>query len=534
MAPTKQIAGYYQGKPIYAGSDAYVSQQYQAIANPQKAPTSTPSAPTQKAQSSGLSTPTTTSVSSGNSERADLRINPLKNGTWQEAADRYGVSVEALKAANPNQISSNNPAIVGNSDAILNIPRGASTAPTTSSAQATQTPTQQNISNLTKRTNELLGSTVFDPVTGQKIAAGSTAGQEMTPDEKIAQAHADALSKERSDVETRSSALLKSSMEKVSESKPEAPNLVSTYDTLKTKYGVSAAQDEYNAAKEELRALQDTISSDKYKAKGAPVSSVYAGRKLAYIDQETADALNRAQTKVQNAADHLDTQNKIVSEYMSLTDKDYTNALNAYNSNFSQSLQLYNIVDSAQTDEYNRTKAQLDSLISMKKDNPAAFINITDTTKATLNSLETKLGYPQGTMEAYLTAYPSLEYKFSRSDGNGNVTIFGEDPVTKQIKVMSTYSEGTGGQGSGKVVKSGSFTTTEGEIARIARENLQRGQDGYAGTDKYLKLRDNWLAAGGLESDFFQQYPPKTYLNPNDTSVPAYIRRMMGATDSGA
>ena len=219
---------------------------------------------------------------------------------------------------------------------------------------------------------------------------------------------------------------------------------------------------------------------------------------------------------------------------MSLTDKDYTNALNAYNSNFSQSLQLYNIVDSAQTDEYNRTKAQLDSLISMKKDNPAAFINITDTTKATLNSLETKLGYPQGTMEAYLTAYPSLEYKFSRSDGNGNVTIFGEDPVTKQIKVMSTYSEGTGGQGSGKVVKSGSFTTTEGEIARIARENLQRGQDGYAGTDKYLKLRDNWLAAGGLESDFFQQYPPKTYLNPNDTSVPAYIRRMMGATDSGA
>lgn len=51
--------------------------------------------------------------------------------------------------------------------------------------------------------------------------------------------------------------------------------------------------------------------------------------------------------------------------------------------------------------------------------------------------------------------------------------------------------------------------------------------DTYANSAVYLQMLNAWKKDGGLEQDFFKNYPPKNYLNPNDASIPQYIRDML-------
>lgn len=51
--------------------------------------------------------------------------------------------------------------------------------------------------------------------------------------------------------------------------------------------------------------------------------------------------------------------------------------------------------------------------------------------------------------------------------------------------------------------------------------------DKYANTALYLQMLDAWKKDGGLEQDFYKNYPPKNYLNPSDPTIPQYIKDML-------
>lgn len=80
---------------------------------------------------------------------------------------------------------------------------------------------------------------------------------------------------------------------------------------------------------------------------------------------------------------------------------------------------------------------------------------------------------------------------------------------------------------------SGGMTVPDSSIA-TAQSNLDqsRGSDNYANSALYLQMLAAWKKDGGLEQDFFTQFPPKNYLNPNDTSIPQYIKDKLKATSS--
>lgn len=101
-------------------------------------------------------------------------------------------------------------------------------------------------------------------------------------------------------------------------------------------------------------------------------------------------------------------------------------------------------------------------------------------------------------------------------------------------------------------VKSGSLIVSEGDIAEgqtaleksrgmpYINEQTQQsvkptGTDAqYANSALYLKMLQKWIDNGGLVQDFFTQYPPKNYLNPNDASIPQWIRdKLKKPTTSG-
>ena len=74
-------------------------------------------------------------------------------------------------------------------------------------------------------------------------------------------------------------------------------------------------------------------------------------------------------------------------------------------------------------------------------------------------------------------------------------------------------------------VKSGGLAISGNDVAGgQIKLNQSRGTDGYSDTNTYISMFNLWLQNGGLADDFFKYYSPTDYVNPNDTSVPSYIR----------
>lgn len=56
------------------------------------------------------------------------------------------------------------------------------------------------------------------------------------------------------------------------------------------------------------------------------------------------------------------------------------------------------------------------------------------------------------------------------------------------------------------------------------------GQNGYANTTTYVALYNHWIDQGGLAKDFVSNFPPKTYLNPNDPTMPAQLKNAINSS----
>ena len=83
----------------------------------------------------------------------------------------------------------------------------------------------------------------------------------------------------------------------------------------------------------------------------------------------------------------------------------------------------------------------------------------------------------------------------------------------------------TSGLNTGKTFVSGNLQYAKGDYdedrntllsttIKDTQGNPNRGADGYSNPSIYLELYRQWIANGGLKSDFLQVYPVKDYINP--------------------
>jgi hypothetical protein len=108
-----------------------------------------------------------------------------------------------------------------------------------------------------------------------------------------------------------------------------------------------------------------------------------------------------------------------------------------------------------------------------------------------------------------------------RFDAQGNV-IAGLAPTPK----APTIPKGT--------INSGSLSyspTAQSEDSQ-ALEYTRNPDTGYVDSAKYKELYDMWIKNKGLRGDFLSTFDPRDYVDPNDTSLPSFLRPKAGA-DSG-
>lgn len=95
-----------------------------------------------------------------------------------------------------------------------------------------------------------------------------------------------------------------------------------------------------------------------------------------------------------------------------------------------------------------------------------------------------------------------------------------------------------------KPVTDGKLVATADDISKldqllIASKTVGAEADGqYVDPNLYEKIYNNWLTSGGTTAGFIKQFPPKYYINPENQTLPTYLRSKIvtpkAASDTGS
>lgn len=177
---------------------------------------------------------------------------------------------------------------------------------------------------------------------------------------------------------------------------------------------------------------------------------------------------------------------------------------------------MQRVIDSQKTQVQSETnklaseaKSTINTVLTHFKD--TSWENLTPDTQKQLGDLATQAGVPLELLQAGMKA-------------NANQAALNKIKTDNAILLQQKSLNKPAPKPKGAVV-SGNATFSPDNIGGLGQAlEAHKGTDGYADTSVYVQALGNWTKAGGLPKDFTRYFPPKTYLNPNDDSVPASLK----------
>ena len=170
---------------------------------------------------------------------------------------------------------------------------------------------------------------------------------------------------------------------------------------------------------------------------------------------------------------------------------------------------------------YNLTEARkINYNYSWKGDNLVAIGLDPATGKLKTETYSAKdLGIPVGT-----------DFDIIINDITGKVYWWDKNQPDSGLKEMGNVGQRK--EPAGTTIHSGNLEIAESDVAKAQSQlDQSRGSDGYVNTKLYLDMLTEWKNKGGLEQDFYTNFSPKNYLNPNDPTIPQYIKDKLKSTE---
>lgn len=102
-----------------------------------------------------------------------------------------------------------------------------------------------------------------------------------------------------------------------------------------------------------------------------------------------------------------------------------------------------------------------------------------------------------------------------------------EEAATRAEAYLRLAEDRAAGGGS---VTSGALTISNDQVGRGAQAlNTARGADGWTDPNMYLELYNSWTSQGGLPQDFIKAFPPTSYINPQNKTLPVFLQNKPGS-----
>jgi len=282
---------------------------------------------------------------------------------------------------------------------------------------------------------------------------------------------------------------------------PIVPSLADQFDTLMKSGDITALQTGINDLKSQIRNLDLSYKAGQEQISGklAPMENLgFRAQKLQETYQNQRQFLNNQLSTLQ---DQYQTKINMIQNLMSLTQQDFQNSSTQYSQQFSQNMQLMQLMNQ-QTDKIkDSAKSNYQIMISAFKGQNLSQIPIE--MQSQLNKLEIQAGLPIG-ITKFLLDEPSIGEIKSIQEGYDEsgkefMSILTQDPTTGSLSLKRIY---TGGVKSETQTDKNRSLKTAALIA--ARQELQRivGSGGFVNLKDYYKLRNDYVEAIGDASEF--------------------------------
>ncbi len=228
---------------------------------------------------------------------------------------------------------------------------------------------------------------------------------------------------------------------------PEQFSAADKFNELRTDFSVETLETQLSDIKAQEEEIQATLRQRTQAELDRPVSlSVISGRitETERQELERLDFLGRQKARV---VDELQTKYQVIDQIMRFEQTDYTNALNRYNTQFSQNIQLLNLMRGIETQEKNdeekaidNARANVQTTYNIMKENGLTFSDMPEADQTTIRRDLTRANLPTNLFEQLQFSEPAFEFKgsttFVDEDGEEFVSALLFNPETGEFKTQ--------------------------------------------------------------------------------------------------
>lgn len=295
---------------------------------------------------------------------------------------------------------------------------------------------------------------------------------------------------------------------------PEAPKYEDTFNDLRKDYGIGGLEDSLNDLKTEEDDLVARRRERTNAERDKTVSmNVITGR-VSEVERQESERLDYIVRQKQQITNQLTTANAAIENIMNFRKLDYDTAKGTYDSEFSQNIQLFNVVKGIRDDAINEVereednaRANLQIIYGAFKDGGIDPDTLDPTTAYNVSKLEIQAGLPSGFYAKIAKSNPDgkILSTTTRTTGGGKyadvLTRNADGSIVSKSVYLGATNEGDG-----------STKETETELNRRAIKamsadlNTMAGEDGYVSPADYRAGRQNWISSGRNGKDYDEAF----------------------------
>lgn len=308
--------------------------------------------------------------------------------------------------------------------------------------------------------------------------------------------------------------------------KPETINLVDKYGDLRTQYGVGNLETQLNDLNAQLAEVQATKKARIASEKGKSVAmNVITGR-ISEVEAQENERIAALENSITNVSNQLNTKYNIINTMMTLTEKDYDNAVASYDKEMSNNISMYNILRGVQESEKSAEEAKIDNarasaqiIYNSITSGNVDMKDLPESTKTLITKLEVQAGLPVGFYSTLKQNVGKADviatYNWTGTDNKEYASVITKDPDTGELKTTNMVL--------GAAKKSTSGKTEEEEQQAIIdsfykdltdnRKNLEGYSDEATATNtrewliSYLQRKYPALTEQSIQDEVYAYYP---------------------------
>lgn len=302
---------------------------------------------------------------------------------------------------------------------------------------------------------------------------------------------------------------------------PDAPNFEQSFSELRQQFGTDDLESTINDLDLQEQDLQAQLRTSKNAELGKTVALGVIGGRVGEQERNFMERIEFIGRQKTRAINELNSANDTIENMMDLRKLDYDTAKDKYDTEFSQNIQLFNTVKSAEAREsteedriQDNARANLQIIHNSIKDGSTDLTTLDDKTRVKINKLELQAGLPQGFYQNLSVQNPDGKV-LSTTTRTTNGVKYADVIFQNEDGSISTKNIQLGASG----VADGEKKLTEAELKRSARGeiatqlNTRTGDDGYTSPDDYKKARSAWVSKGFSSKDFDESFSNE-FTNP--------------------